>query len=318
MGETKIFFASDVHGSEKAYMKFINAGKFYKVDIVILGGDLTGKMIIPIVKQPDSSYKAVFLGSECVVKNTEELERLEKNIRFNGFYPYRTTLEEKERLDDAPEKVDGLFSQLMVEGIQRWVSLAEERLKGTGIKCYIMPGNDDRFEIDKVLTNSTCVIDPEGTIVKIDEHHEMISTGFSNITPWNAPRECPEEDLAKKIEDMVSQVKNIENCIFNLHCPPINSRIDAAPKLDKQLRPILSPSGGFEMIPAGSTSVRRAIEEHQPLLGLHGHIHESKGFCRIGRTLCLNPGSEYSEGILRGAIIAIDEKKVKSFILTRG
>ena len=49
------------------------------------------------------------------------------------------------------------------------------------------------------------------------------------------------------------------------------------------------------MIHAGSTAVRASIEKHQPLVGLHGHIHESKGFVTLGRTLCLNPGSEYGK-----------------------
>jgi len=318
MVETKLFFACDVHGSEKTFMKFVNAAKFYKASVVILGGDLTGKMLVPIVEQPDGSYKASFLGTDYTMRSGEEVLEMEKNIRFNGAYSFRTTLEEVSVLDADPAKVDELFSKLMVEGVQRWIKIAEERLRGTGTKCFLMPGNDDRIDIDIVFSSSEFVINPEGKVVAIDDHHEMISTGYSNITPWNAPRDISEEEVAKKIESMALQVKDIKNCIFQFHCPPYDATIDAAPKLDKNLKPVMSPSGGTEMIPAGSKAVRAAIEEYQPILGLHGHIHESKGFFRIGRTLCLNPGSEYSEGVLRGALVTLTEGKVKSYILTRG
>jgi len=308
-----------VHGSEKVFLKFLNAAKFYKADVINLCGDLTGKVIVPIVEQPDGSYKAKFLGTEVIVKTKDELENLIKNIRFNGQYPYITNPQEKEELDNNPKKVEELFKRLMIENIERWIRIAEERLRNTNVKCFIMPGNDDALEIDAVFRkiSSDYVINPEGIVVEIDKHHEMISTGYSNITPWKAPRDIPEEELAKKIEEMVSQVKDINNCIFNFHCPPYDTRIDYAPKLDEQFRPKISPAGGFEMIPAGSISVRRAIEKHQPLLGLHGHIHESPGVFKLGRTLCINPGSEYTEGILRGALIRIEYNKIKSYILTR-
>jgi Icc-related predicted phosphoesterase len=318
LARTRIFFASDVHGSERTFLKFVNAGRFYKADIIMLGGDITGKMIIPIVESADGSHSAKFLGSDYNMRTTAELEELEKSIRYNGYYPYRTNPIDKEELDRNPSKVDELFSRLMVEGVERWVRIAEERLKGTGMKCFILPGNDDRIEVDSVLEKSSYVICPEGKVTHIDDHHEMIATGYGNITPWHAPRDIPEEELAAKIEAMTRNVENAENCIFMCHCPPYNTGIDLAPKLDERLRIVLSPTGGPEMIPAGSTAVRDAIEKHQPLLGLHGHIHESKGFYRLSRTLCLNPGSEYSEGILRGALVALDEKKVQSYVLTRG
>jgi len=318
MPDTKLFFASDVHGSEKTFMKFVNAGNFYKANVLILGGDMTGKMLVPIVRQTDGSHKVKFLGTEYVIKTEQEIQEMEKNIRFNGAYPYRTTPDNIKELDADRNKVDELFSSLMKEEVGRWLKIAEERLRGTGIKCFITPGNDDRLDVDDAFSSNEYVVNPEGKLVSIDDHHEMISSGYCNVTPWKAPRDIPEEELSRKIESMTSQVKNMKNCIFNFHCPPYDSTIDLAPKLDKNLKPVISPTGGTEMIPAGSRAGRVAIEKCQPLLGLHGHIHESKGFFRIGRTLCLNPGSEYSEGVLRGALITLTEDKVKSYILTRG
>jgi len=317
MVNIRVYLATDVHGSEMCFRKFVNAGKFYKADVAVLGGDLTGKMIVPIVEQSDGTYRANYMDAEHIMKTPEEVCRMEETIRLSGFYPYHTRPGEIEELNANPARVDDLFTRLMVETMERWVRIAEENLKDTGIKCFVMPGNDDRFEIDSVIEESDYVANPEGKVVSIGGPYEMISTGYVNITPWNAPRDIPEEELAKKIEEMAFQVKDMGKCVFNFHCPPYDSEIDAAPKLDETLKPILL-GAQMVMIPAGSRAVRSAIERHQPLLGLHGHIHESRGAIKIGKTLCLNPGSEYTEGILRGTIINLGEKGVRSHLFVTG
>lgn len=299
-------------------MKFLNSAKFYQADVLILGGDITGKMIVPIVHQPDGTAVADFLGTQQVMKTPTEVQALEKNIRNSGYYPYSSTPEEVEKLQADKQLVNELFSKVMAQGVKRWVGIAEERLKGSKAKCYISPGNDDRFDVDAALRESSVVIYPEEKVVSIDDNHEMISSGWANITPWNSPREVPEEELIKKFGPMVDKVQHMENAIFNLHVPPYNTPLDLAPELDATLKPVVKGGGGISMIHVGSTTVRQMIEQHKPLLGLHGHIHESRGFVKIGRTLCINPGSEYGEGILRGAVINLDQKGVKSYILTQG
>lgn len=298
-------------------MKFLNAAKFYKADVLILGGDITGKMIVPIVEQPDGTYLAEFLGSQHLLKTTQEREALEKNIHNNGCYPYLTTPPEMEKLQNDKKLLDELFSEIMAGGVRRWVSIAEERLKGSKVKCYVSPGNDDRFEIDDALKSSSVVLYPEDQVIWLDDHHEMITSAWTNPTPWHSPRETTEEKLPEIFNRMVSRVEHMQDCIFNLHCPPYNTPIDLAPELDGTLKPKLS-GGAVSMVHVGSSTVRQVIEEHQPLLGVHGHIHESHGFVKIGRTMCINPGSEYAEGLLRGALINIDEKGLKSYLLTRG
>jgi Icc-related predicted phosphoesterase len=317
VGMTRIFFTSDVHGSEVCFSKFLNAAKFYNADVLILGGDITGKMIVPLVQASDGTWSGEFLGANQIAKTQPELEALEKNIRFSGYYPYRTVPSEMEKLQNDKKLVDELFSKVMVEGIRRWVSLAEERLKGTKVKCYISPGNDDRRDVDDVLKASSYVLYPEDQVVMVDDYHEMITTAWVNYTPWHSPRETSEEKITEILNPMISKVEHMENCIFNLHCPPYNTPIDVAPDLDENLKPKVT-GGGVTMIHVGSVAVRNAIEQRQPLLGIHGHIHESHGFVKIGRTICINPGSEYGEGILRGALINIEEKKVKSYMLTQG
>lgn len=313
----KIFFATDLHGSEKCFLKFLNAAKFYIADILIMGGDITGKMLIPVIKQQNGKYHATFLGSKHTISKESELEDLERRIRFAGYYPYLTDVDEMQRLQEDEEKVHSIFVQVMLSTVKRWVDLAEERLKTTGTKIYITGGNDDLSEIEDIIGKSSYIIDPEDKIVRIGEKYEMISTGWSNPTPWKTPRECSEEELWQKIEKMANQVSDARRAIFNLHVPPIDSGLDTCPKLDENLKPVIA-GGEMVMTGGGSSAVRRALETYQPLLGLHGHIHESKGFVKIGQTLCFNPGSEYSEGILRGALIELENDTVKNFLLTQG
>jgi len=313
----RIFFASDVHGSEVCFRKFVNAGKAYKANVLILGGDITGKMIIPILQQEPGTYAADFSSRTWIIRNKEELENFMKMVRNSGYYPYLTSELEFTELSADRNKVNKLFSELMLETVRRWVKIAEERLRGTGISCYVTPGNDDRFIIDDAFSQSDYVVNPEGRVVSIAGACEMISTGFSNITPWKTQRELSEEELEKKIENMASNVKNIETCIFNLHCPPFDTLIDRAPQLDETLK-VVTKSGEKVMIPVGSVAARNTIKKYQPLLGLHGHIHESRGIEKLGRTLCLNPGSEYNEGILRGVIINLENGAVKNYLFTSG
>jgi len=313
---TKIFFATDIHGSEACFRKFVNAAKFFKANALILGGDLTGKMIVPVVKCPDGTFKARLFGQERVAKNESEMNNLVKIISSVGFYPYNSSSSETEELND-PTKLDGLFKEIVLETLRRWVGLAEQRLKDTGVKCYIQAGNDDIKEVDQILNDSDYIINTEGKIIDLDDHHEMISTGFANITPWNCPRDVPEDVLIMKIEGLVEQVSNLENCIFNFHCPPFDTELDLAPALDENLNVIMK-TGSVIYSHVGSKTVRNAITKYAPLLGLHGHIHESRGTYRIGRTLCINPGSEYTEGILRGVILNLNEKGLQSYQLTAG
>lgn len=314
---TRIFFVTDVHGSEVCFNKFLSAATFYKPDVVILAGDITGKLIVPIVQKPDGTYSVWFMGGEKTAKNEKELAEIERAIRNSGYYTYRTTASVVTNLESDKKNLDALFVKVMVENAERWVRLAEEKLKGTKVKVFISPGNDDKWEIDEPLTKSTFITDPEMKVVQVDDHHEMITLGFTNHTPWKSPREFDEEYLAEKIESLTSQVKDMSNAIFNLHCPPVDTGIDSAPKLDETLKPV-SMAGQIVMSSAGSSAVKNAILRHQPLVGLHGHIHESRGVVPVGRTKCFNPGSEYGLGILRGLILNLSEKGVKSYMFTSG
>jgi Icc-related predicted phosphoesterase len=316
-GYTRIFFATDIHGSETCFLKFINAGKFYKADILIMGGDLTGKVIVPVCRKPDGSFEAEFMGEMMRTDKECDLPALFKKIRSVGFYPYLTDAETIQSLKGDAERLDALFLKVMEDTLRRWIQEAERKLNGSGIQCYLSAGNDDRFEIDEILNSSSIVNCPEGKVVQLTESMEMISTGFANITPWACPRDISEEELSEKIESMASKVKDMERCIFNLHAPPFGTGLDAAPQLDKTNKPV-TKAGTVVMASVGSRAVIDAIRKYQPMIGLHGHIHESRSVCKVGRTLCYNPGSEYTEGILRGVLLTIDKNGVKNDMFTSG
>ena len=317
---TRVFFATDVHGSERAFRKFVSAGPFYKAGIVILGGDITGKMMTPIVEKSEHVYDAYHYQQKFELHNQNELEKFENEARNSGYYPYHCSQDELATLTTNREKANSLLWQLMKERLEGWIKLTEEKLRNTGVKVYITGGNDDPYEVENLLRSSNFIIDPEGEVVKIDENKEMISSGFSNPTPWKTPREVSEERLKEEIEKMISKVQDMKNCIFNIHVPPKDSQLDTCPQLDDSVyppKPVLK-EGRLVEFGAGSSSVRAAIEKNQPLLGLHGHIHESRGAIKIGRTVCINPGSEYQEGILRGAIIDFKKDKIGDYQLTSG
>lgn len=312
---TRIFFATDIHGSEKCWKKIVNSGNFYDIDTIILGGDITGKGIQALLEESPGVWQTNFLGEDVRVDNQSSLEKLEERIRTAGFYPYRIKPEEMAEFSNSEDVRQNIFEELVASSIQRWVELAEAKLKGTGRRIIVTAGNDDPLFINELFLGSSVIMMAERQVVNLDAHHEMINEGYSNPTPWNTHREMDEESLFAEIEKQIRQVKNLETAVFNLHVPPYNSKLDEAPLLDENLVPI---DGGRTYGPVGSTAVRKAIEEYQPLLGLHGHIHESKGSVKIGRTLCLNPGSSYTEGALSGYIINLDKNGMRGFQPVQG
>lgn len=318
---TTIFFCSDLHGSTVCFNKFINSAAYYssrgrRVDILLMGGDMTGKLIVPVIKQGEE-YRSYLFGKEHTLTTEEELGGLIKKTEVLGIYPHIFEPDEYEEFKGNPTAQDELFKKLMLKRLEQWMDFAERKLKDSGTPCYISPGNDDIPEINAVLEASPVVVNPDNSVVRISDEHEMLSLGNANLTPFNCPRDLPEEELDRMIGALASSVEDMPNCIFNLHCPPYDTGIDDAPMLDEELRPKIGIQG-VEMAPAGCKAVREAIEKHSPLLALHGHIHESKGAINVGRTLCINPGSEYSEGVLRGALVTIKKGKVISHMFTSG
>ena len=311
----KLFFATDVHGSEICWKKFISAAKFYEADTLILGGDMTGKAIIPIIALGGDKFKVTLLEQESILEGKEAVDKMVATIQNRGYYPYVTTPDEVNDISSTPGRSDALFLTQVMATVSRWMDYADAKLAGTGIRCMVCPGNDDVFEIDAAIAASKSVRSVEGQVIQLDEHHEMVSSGWTNPTPWDTHREESEEALLSRLEAVIAQAKNPVSAIFNLHAPPYGSGLDEAPELTKDLRPAYA---GRSLVPVGSRSVLKVIEKYEPILGLHGHIHEGKGTRKFKKTLCINPGSMYEQGVLHGAVVELKPNKVGNYVLTTG
>lgn len=312
---TALFFATDIHGSDICWNKFLNAGKFYGADVLILGGDMTGKAVVPFLDLGGEKYQVTLLQQKFHIEGQTEYQEMVRRVRSRGYYPYSTTPEELEELSHAPDKIHQIFIREVLRVFEQWLEIAARKLKGTGIRVFVSPGNDDQFEIDELIRQSPVITLAEGKVIPLDSNIEMISSGWSNRTPWNTYREEDEPDLARRYEAMIAGLKNPQQAVFNIHVPPYKSNLDEAPELDEQLRPKYA---GNALKPVGSTALRAVIEKYQPILGLHGHIHEGRGHSRIGKTLCINPGSLYEQGVLQGALVKLGKNKIESYVLTQG
>jgi Icc-related predicted phosphoesterase len=315
----RIYLASDFHAAETAWRKFLNAIRLnvYKADVALVAGDLTGKAIVPIVRN-GASYEAELFGVRRRAGSDEELAKLERDIADVGFYSFVSTAEEADRLVADDEARDRLLHELMNERVGRWMDLADERLGDGEVPLYLIPGNDDDFAIDPILNRDGAFAqNADGRVLDVPGDLQLLASGWSNITPWATPREEPEEELESRLEALAGQVRDPRRAVFMIHVPPHDSGLDTAPILDENLRPTIS-AGDVLRGPVGSLAVRRVIERFEPLLGVHGHIHESGGERKIGRTLCINPGSEANHGILRGYLVDIGPDGIERAMRVEG
>ena len=311
MRPIRIFFVTDLHGSELCFRKFISAISIYNADVAIALGDLAGKMVVPVIDNGNGSYDCNFLGQDEHMNNKTELDSQLVKINNIGFYPYVTGKKEVDELRAKPDDVSRIFHKLINDRVQHWVDLANEKLSSSKALIFMAPGNDDPLEMDEILDKSR-VMKP-CAMRNVDVlGYEMITIAHTSPTPWDTPREWNEEQMKENIDRLTSTIKNMERAIFNFHDPPYGTPLDYAPKL-RDMR----PSAG-EVEHVGSKSVFDSIKNLQPFLGLHGHIHESRAVHYIGRTFCVNPGSEYGEGILKGVILTIADTKMKSYVFTSG
>ena len=315
----RCYMCSDLHAANRTYRKLLNAIKMnvYEAQVVLIAGDLTGKAIVPIIAQGNGRYIATFLDQDYVVETEAERLKLENSISDIGYYPYLTNQEEVAALRADNASMNALFRQKMIERVGEWVALAEERIGKSGVQFYMMPGNDDDWGVDEMIARSSYVINPVGKILTLNEHHEMISFDYANPTPWHTPREWSEEEYYQHVTTKARELKNIRNALFMIHVPPYDSGLDTAPELDKTMRPKVT-MGDVLRVPVGSTGVRRAIQELQPLVTIHGHVHEAGGQSKIGRTTCFNAGSEANQGILRGFVFDLGKDKLERAFRVQG
>ncbi len=315
--DVKMFFASDLHGSNVCFKKFVNSAQFYGADVLVLGGDLTGKAVIPIAEQADGTFLTFMHGEAVTLHGKAELYEFIKKNGNMGFYPAVMPEAEYQRLKADPEAQAELFKKLVLERVTEWAAFASEKLKGTDIPLVAIPGNDDFHEIDEILTRAPHFDFHEMQVCQFKGGYQMLYCGGSTPTPWNTEREYSEQQYVARFAELIPQVTDMSRCIFNVHVPPFGTTLDACPKLDENLQ-VVYEMGMPVQTHAGSETLVNVIKQCQPLLGLHGHIHEGRAKINIGKTICINPGSVYSEGILHGAMITLRGGEVVSASLTQG
>lgn len=318
---TRVFFAADLHGSTPTWRKFVNAAGFYGADALVFGGDLMGKALVPIVRSGGLLHAEV--GGEAVEVDASELRAVTDRIELAGHYWKVIDPDEHAALADDALLVEGEAQALARDRLRAWIAFARERLDGTGVRVFLTGGNDDAPAVLEVLAQERDerIVDSEGDVVDLDDEHQMITVGLSTPTPWDTAREAGEDEIARAIDRSLTGVRDPSRCVFNLHCPPRDTILDRCLKVEvvpgRLPRPIRE-AGRFVTTSGGSLAVREAIERLQPLVGLHGHIHESPGRLKLGRSYCFNPGSEYQQGRLEGVLLRLDGARVAAYQHTSG
>jgi len=308
----KLFFSVDVHGAESVWRKWLKVPEIYDVDALLLCGDLTGKSLVPLIEKGDGRYNAFYFGKNWELEEGSQLMEMEKRIKDAGAYTLRCNMDRVEELQGDPGAVEELMLGMIMDRMNRWMEELLNAVDPSVVDVIVMPGNDDDWQVDDVIKSFR----ERGIIWCLEGVTEvlgapMISLDYVNPTPWDTPREDSEQGLRKRIRKLVKQLDDPNRSIFNFHAPPHGTMLDLAPELDGSRKPV-TVAGQVNFMHVGSRAVTEAIEKYQPMIGLHGHIHESSGHDSIGDTIVINPGSEYGEGILRGYIVDIQDGIVKN------
>ncbi len=161
------------------------------------------------------------------------------------------------------------------------------------VPVLTIPGNCDPITIHSKIENSQAInIHGKNVIIK---NIGICGFGGSNPTPFNTPLEFEEIQIYEEARKVFKTISNQRILLFITHAPPYGTKTDQLTSGDH----------------VGSKSIRRIIEEFQPTLNICGHVHESKGVDKIGKTKVINPG-ELSDGY--GCLINIDDFQENSEI----
>ena len=283
--------------------------------MLIVGGDITGKQVIPIIE--DEAGRLTFsLNGKTLALPSNQLGALKRELGDVGYYPFECNLTDYNRFSTDREFQRSTINNLVADRIREWVRLADERLPSRDeCQVFINPGNDDPYLIDSILDSSHKLVRPEGQIYDLPAGIKLLSCGYSNWTPWDCPRQCAvrgdESELSDRIAAMTSQIpaQEYNKVIFNFHCPPFDTPLDLANKIDPITKQKIVGIGGAAKEHVGSTAVRQSIEFWKPLAGLHGHIHEVvTRRAQLGSTVCFNPGTVYYTGHLQGVFLQINKR----------
>ena len=318
VGRFRILFVSDLHGSEVCFRKFLNSTAVYEPDLLIYGGDIMGKMLVPIFRDDEGGYRWFPRDRTAVRIGEEELEKVRRGIADQGRYSAILTPDEWRRLNQDTDRMNDVFMDLAHRRVRAWLALVEECITPKGLPLVMNVGNDDTDEVLDILKREAPanLLIPEGQVVHVGEY-EIYGCGYANMTPWHCPRDLEEADLRKFLDRTAGQIDNPRQTILDVHAPPSGTSLDLAPQLDENFKP-KTIRGEMLLDHVGSTSVRALIESTRPLLGLHGHIHESKGVDEVAGTPVYNPGSSYYSGNLQGLLVDLHGSEVTGHLFVTG
>jgi len=314
----RIFFVSDLHGSEVCFRKFLNSAPIYRPDLLVYGGDIMGKLLQPVFRQDDGRFRWYPAGGRVEEFSADQLPQVERRIADQGRYSLVTTPPEWQRRQADREGLEKFCREIGKERVRGWLGLVEERLLPKKIPIVMNVGNDDTDGVLEILRHEapTNLLVPEGQVVRCGPY-EIYGCGYANMTPWHCPRDLEEPDLGQFLQRTSTEIDTPGRTILDIHAPPVNTSLDLAPELDANLKP-KTVSGQMLMSHVGSPSVRALVESVQPVVSLHGHIHESMGVDRIGKTPVYNPGSVYFSGSLQGLILNLDGDRVVDHLFVTG
>lgn len=312
----KLLFASDLHGSNVCFQKFLVESRDRAVDFAIIGGDVTGKSLVYIHRTGTDTYQTEFLERKREVHTGEELLDLERDIADTGQYSLRIEQHNRRFLSLEGNAQKALALELSKARLRSWLWWAKEEFAKSNTQLIWICGNDDPWEIDCFVSETGVAKNPEEKPFQ-NGGYTFVGESGTNEGPWKCPRDMDEHTLRRRIEGRISSagITDFTQAIFVFHAPPKGSQLDDAPALEDDeddLPRVKTSAAQILTDDAGSQGVRDVIEEFKPMISLHGHIHESPGFAKIGRTLCCNPGSHFGSGVMRAVFLECDGSKVVS------
>jgi Icc-related predicted phosphoesterase len=318
VGRFRVYFVSDLHGSDVCFRKFLNSTQVYRPDLLVYGGDVMGKTMVPLFPDEKDGYRWYPDGRSARRFSSAELPTVERTIADKGRYSLVVSPEEWRRLQGSPERLEALFHERAHARVRGWLDLVRERIAPTGLPVILNVGNDDTDEVLELIRSEAPpnLLVPEGRIVRAGPY-EIFGCGYANMTPWRCPRDLEEEELRKILDRTSGEIDRPRRTILDIHAPPFDTALDLAPELDAELKP-KTAAGEMLMHHVGSPSVRELIERVRPIVSLHGHIHESKAVDRVGDTPVYNPGSAYYSGRLQGLLVDLDGDRVVSHLFVTG
>lgn len=262
------FFVTDLHGRTERYAKLLGAIADGHPDAIFLGGDL-----LPPARFPDRSGSYHDFVADYLIPSFRRTRD-----RLGAKYPEIFLI----LGNDDPRGEEEGFLEAAADGLWNYSHAQKVRWQEFVVYgCAYVPPTPfllkdwERYDVSRYVPPG-CVSPEEG---------------YRSV-----PVEQSEVKWATIQKELIRLADHdpLDRAVFLFHAPPFDTALDRA-ALDGKL---------WEGVPldvhVGSVAVRRFIEERQPLLTMHGHVHEAARLTgewkiRLGKTVCLNAAHDGPE-----------------------